>query len=87
MRYLALFLHILFTSIFQKMYIPIFKANTVQETVYEASYIVPSTQYDRIEGPKFRRRHIQSLASGTEKCVKQTSSINIVLNTAAHRSK
>ena len=50
------------------MYIPIFKANTqVQETVYEASYIVPSTQYDRIEGPKFRRRHVQSIASGTEK--------------------
>ena len=41
--------------------------HAVQETVYEASYIVPSTQYDRIEGPKFRRRHIQSLASGTEK--------------------
>ena len=37
----------------------------VQETRYEASYVVPSTQYDRIEGPKFRRRNIKSAASGT----------------------
>ena len=37
----------------------------VQETCCEASYVVPSTQYDRIEGPKFRRRNIKSTASGT----------------------
>ena len=67
MRYFALFLHTLFTSTLKDVYSYFQSKHAVQETVYEASYIVPSTQYDRIEGPKFRRRNVQSLASGTEK--------------------